>query len=101
MELHERIECKLASQIASKLKQMREDSGLTADQAANLLGLDVHVLRSYESNRRGTKAGTLLKASAIYGKSIDDLLTSAREMIELEKAIELVQSAGMVVSAAD
>lgn len=102
MGLHKRIEDKLASQIANKLKQMREDSGLSADQAANLLGLDVHVLRSYESNRRGTKAGTLLKASAIYGKPIDDLLVSARKTIELEKAIELVQSAGLsVVSAAD
>jgi hypothetical protein len=43
----------------------------------------------------------LLKASAMYNKPIDDLIASARKMIELEKAIELVQSAGMLVSAAD
>ena len=71
----------------TKLKQAREKTGMTQEQAAEAVGVSLGVWRHYEQGSRrfdGAGLATILKAAIVFSCKIED-------MIESEEIIELIK----------
>lgn len=63
--------------IAKKLKELRQKSGLTADEVGGKIGKSGKTVNAWENNRGQPDADTLIMLCDIYG--VDDILKEFRE----------------------
>ena len=61
--------------IGNRLRLLRKAYGYTQDQAAEQLGIDRRHLSHLEKGTRGASIDLLLRASELYGISLDMLIT--------------------------
>ena len=62
--------------LANKLLQLRNESGLSQEKIAEYLGIDQSLVCKYESGERSIGMNALLKLSELYCISLGDLLYS-------------------------
>lgn len=63
----------------AKLKQMREQCGLSVIQVAELMGLSRITVWSYESGKRNPSFEKLQKFAKIYGCTVNDFVEEKEE----------------------
>lgn len=56
-------------------KQARERTGMTQQEVATKLGIDQSAVCQWETNKTKPRASLLLKVAAIYGCTVDELLS--------------------------
>lgn len=67
-------------EIGSKLKNARNNSGLTQEQAAELLGVSRQTISNWENNKTYPDIISVIKMSDIYSVSLDHLLKEEKSM---------------------
>ena len=70
----------------SKLKEIREKSGLSQTQLANEMCISVRSLQSYEQGSRdfaGAKIDTIFKACMVLNCTLEDLFEDNEELLKL------------------
>lgn len=68
----------------ARLRMLRQARGLTQKQLADQLGLTKSVVSAYETDLRMPSYDVLIKISAIFGATTDELLgIGKREMIDV------------------
>lgn len=63
--------------IYENLKQLRLESGLTQDEAAEKLGFTRQTISSYETSRTQPDIETLMRLANVYGAGLEDVLYGA------------------------
>lgn len=74
----------------NKLKTMREGRELSQQECADLSGVNIRIIRSYEQKTRdinGAKLSTLLRLCLALGCRLDDIIDDA-ETLELLRQYE-------------
>lgn len=71
----------------NRVKHARESRGLTAQQLADKMNVDVSTIRNWESGRRQVSVEYLISASEILGYSLDYLLGYDRELTRLTEPV--------------
>lgn len=67
-------------EIGSKLKQARNDKGITQEQAAELLAVSRQTISNWENNRSYPDIVSVIRMSDIYSVSLDHLLKEEKSM---------------------
>lgn len=67
-------------EIGSKLKNARNNSGLTQEQAAEVLGVSRQTISNWEGNKSYPDIISVIKMSDIYSVSLDHLLKEEKSM---------------------
>ena len=67
-------------EIGSKLKNARNEKGLTQEQAAETLGVSRQTISNWENNKSYTDIISVIKMSDIYSISLDHLLKEEKSM---------------------
>ncbi|MBD5552507.1 MAG: helix-turn-helix transcriptional regulator [Lachnospiraceae bacterium] len=67
-------------EIGSKLKNARNDSGLTQEQAAEAIGVSRQTISNWENNKSYPDIISVIKMSDIYSVSLDHLLKEEKSM---------------------
>ena len=78
-------------EIGEKLKNARNDNGLTQEQVAAEIGVSRQSVSNWENNRAYPDIVSVIKLSDLYSVSLDDLLKEDKKMIE-----HLAESTDMV-----
>lgn len=71
-----------------RLKELREKNGITQKQLADLTGINIRAIRSYEQGTRnlnGARLSTLLKFCIALGCPLHDLITEPETLENLER----------------
>ncbi|MBD5130765.1 MAG: helix-turn-helix transcriptional regulator [Ruminococcaceae bacterium] len=80
-------------EIGEKLKNARNDNGLTQEQVAAEIGVSRQSVSNWENNRAYPDIVSVIKLSDLYSVSLDDLLKEDKKMIEhLDEATNEVKS---------
>ena len=72
-------------QIGEKLKQKRNEAGLSQEVLAEKIGVSRQTVSNWENNRSYPDIGSVLRLSDLYGISLDELLkedTNMRKHVE-------------------
>lgn len=86
--------------IASNLRQIRLDSGMTQEQVAERIGVTRQALSSYESGRTRPDIDMLLRLSEVYGTDIDGVVYGqdrALKSLRIIKTVSLFLYGAIVV----
>lgn len=75
--------------IAQKLKELRQKSGLTADEVGKKIGKSGKTVNAWENNRGQPDAEILIALCDIY--EVDDILKEFREVKPKAQAINLTE----------
>ncbi len=67
-------------EIGSKLKNARNENGITQEQAAELLGVSRQTISNWENNKSYPDIISVIKMSDIYSVSLDHLLKEEKSM---------------------
>lgn len=73
-------------EIGSKLKNARNDKGLTQEQAAEICGVSRQTISNWENNKSYPDIISVIKMSDAYSVSLDHLLKEERSMNETYQA---------------
>ena len=84
-------------EIGSKLKNARNEKGITQEQAAELLGVSRQTISNWENNKSYPDIISVIKMSDIYSVSLDHLLKEEKSMKQtyqeyLEESTNTVQA---------
>lgn len=80
-------------EIGSRLKNARNEQGLTQEQVAEELGVSRQSISNWENNRAYPDIISVIRMSDLYSVSLDELLKEDKKMIEyLENATNEVKS---------
>lgn len=61
--------------LGKKLKQFRENSGLTRSQLADKLGVEVRIIYDYEDGFKTPRINKIIALAQIFGVSLDSLFS--------------------------
>lgn len=79
MSLYKAANDAILRDFGMRLANERAERGLTQSSVANSLGLSIAVLSKYELGKAFPRPDTLLDIRRLYGKSVDWLLTGAKQ----------------------
>lgn len=80
-------------EIGSRLKNARNEHGLTQEQVAEEIGVSRQSISNWENNRSYPDIVSVIKLSDLYSVSLDELLKEDKKMIEhLDEATNTVES---------
>ena len=75
--------------IHDRLRQLRQNSGLTQEQVAGQIGLTRQALSSYESGRTRPDIETLMRLAEIYGTDLEGILYDSEKQEKAARRIKL------------
>lgn len=87
-------------EIGKKLKDARNHSGFTQEQAAEKINVSRQTISNWENEKSYPDIISVIKLSDLYSISLDDLLKGDTKMIEhLEESTNTVKSSRALISA--
>ena len=74
------------SQVATRLKEVREEKNFTIEAVAGKTGIAINELQAFEEGSKLPDAGALMQLSKAYEMSIDRILYSGSEMPKYDES---------------
>ncbi|MBE5886910.1 MAG: helix-turn-helix domain-containing protein [Lachnospiraceae bacterium] len=74
------------SQVAARLKEVREEKNFTIEAVAEKTGIVIEELQAFEEGSKLPDAGVLMQLSKVYEMSIDRILYSGSEMPKYDES---------------
>lgn len=74
------------SQVATRLKEVREEKNFTIEAVAEKTGIAIEELQAFEEGSKLPDAGVLMQLSKVYEMSIDRILYSGSEMPKYDES---------------
>lgn len=74
------------SQVAKRLKEVREEKNFTIEAVAEKSGIAIEELQAFEEGSKLPDAGALMQLSKVYEMSIDRILYSGSEMPKYDES---------------
>lgn len=89
------------SQVATRLKEVREEKNFTIEAVAEKSGIAIEELQAFEEGSKLPDAGTLMQLSKAYEMSIDRILYSGSEMPKYDESKAVYANIKPAVADAD
>lgn len=88
-------------ELGKKLRQARQEAGLTQEQAAERLFVSRQTISNWENEKTYPDIASVVRLSDLYSISLDELLKGDSKMLEhLEESTDIVKSNQKLVLAA-
>ena len=83
--------------ISNNLRQLRLDSGMTQDQAAEKLGVTRQALSSYETGRTRPDIDMLIRLCQVYGTDLDGMLYGQSRGLRAARSVKIAAVALLIL----